>query len=151
MLDTTVWCSAFLSRNEDSASRRIWNAWRNRLFVAVVSGPVVDELARVLVDELEIPEADVEEFVALLCAVSDVVPIEHQVMGCRDPHDDPFLETAVLGKAEYLVSHDGDLLELPDHVREYLTSHGVEVLPDSRTGARDFYTILRELEATSRG
>lgn len=146
MLDTTVWCSAFLSRNEDSAARRIWSAWRNGLFVAVVSGQIVGEVARVLVEELDVPEPDVEEFVVLLCGVSDVIAIEHQVMGCRDPDDDAFLETAVAGEADFVVTHDDDLLSLPVHVREYLATRGVEVLPDARRSQRDFCGVLRDFE-----
>ena len=148
VLDTTVWCSAFLSRNENSAARRIWNAWRNGLFIAVVSGPIVDEVARVLFEELAVPEADVDEFVRFLCSVADVVPIKHQVMGCRDRNDDAFLETALLGAANYVVTYDDDLLTLPASVREYLRERGVEVLADARPGERDFCDVLRALEAS---
>jgi putative PIN family toxin of toxin-antitoxin system len=145
VLDTTVWCSAFLTLHEESAARLIWNAWRNGLFVAVVSGPIVDEVGRILIEELDIPEYEVEEFVLLLCAVADVVPIQHQVMGCRDPNDDMFVETALVGKANFIVTHDDDLLYLPVHVRESLAAHGVQVLPDARTGVRDFCSVLRDL------
>jgi uncharacterized protein len=146
VLDTTVWCSAFLSRNEESAARRIWNAWRNGLFVAVVSGPIVDEVARVLRDELDVAELEVEGFVLLLCGVAEVIPIRHQVMGCRDRNDDAFLETAVAGEAQYIVTQDDDLLGLPVHVKEYLATCGVEVVPDSRAGERDFCDVLRGLK-----
>lgn len=149
VLDTTVWCSAFLSRNEKSAARRIWNAWRNGLFIAVVSGPIVDEVAHVLLEELGVPEADVDEFVALLCAVADVIPIKHQVMGCRDRNDDAFLETAVVGAANYVVTHDEDLLALPASVKDYLRGRGVEVWADARAGERDFCDVLRDAEAST--
>jgi predicted nucleic acid-binding protein len=33
-------------------------------------------------------------------------------MGCRDCHDDKFLETALVGNADALVSGDSDLLVL---------------------------------------
>jgi putative PIN family toxin of toxin-antitoxin system len=148
VLDTTVWCSAFLSQNENGAARRIWNAWRGGLFIAVVSGPIVDEVARVLLEELRVPEADVEEFVVLLCGVADIVPIQHQVMGCRDRNDDAFLETALVGAANYVVTHDEDLLTLPASLAEYLRDRGVEVLADARTGERDFCGVLRDLEAS---
>lgn len=121
----------------------IWNAWRGGHFVAVVSGPVVDEIARVLVEELAIPAADVEEFILLLSGVADVVPIKHQVMGCRDPDDDAFLETAIVGEADFIVTHDEDLLDLPANVSEYLSGRGIEVLPDARAGTRDFCDVLR--------
>ncbi len=92
------------------------------------------------------PEADVEQFVLLLCRVADVAPIKHQVMGCRDRNDDVFLETAVVGAADYVVTHDQDLLALPASVSEYLRGRGVEVLADSRAGERDFCDVLRDVE-----
>ncbi len=150
VLDTTVWCSAFLSRSHDSAARRIWNAWRNGNFVAVVSGPIANEVARVLIEELDILEHDVEEFVLLLCAAAEVVPIHHQVMGCRDPNDNAFLETAVIGRAEFIVTHDNDLLGLPAHVTAYLADRGIEVLPDARKDSRDFCDVLRDEDDSPR-
>ena len=38
------------------------------------------------------------------------VQISNLPMGCRDPNDDKFLETAVRGQADLLVSRDRDLL-----------------------------------------
>lgn len=41
------------------------------------------------------------------------VQIRHAVSGiCRDPHDDPILETAVAAKADLLVAGDRDILSL---------------------------------------
>jgi len=36
-------------------------------------------------------------------------------------------ETAVVGKADYLVSEDRAVYDLPPHVREYLARHGIHV------------------------
>lgn len=36
-------------------------------------------------------------------------------MGCRDPDDDMFLETALIGDADCLVTGDGDLREMTPH------------------------------------
>ena len=116
------------------------------MFIAVVSGPIVAEVARVLFEELGVPEADVDEFVVLLCRVADVVPIKHQVMGCRDRNDDAFLETTLVGAANYVVTHDEDLLALPASVAEYLRGRGVEVLADARAGERDFCDVLRAVK-----
>ena len=45
-----------------------------------------------------------------LAAVSEWVPITGAALGCRDPDDDKFLETALLGEAGCLVTGDSDLL-----------------------------------------
>lgn len=56
----------------------------------VVSHAIVNEVADKLL-ELRYDRSDVEEFVTLLYGLAQTVAIEHQVMGCRDPEDDPFL------------------------------------------------------------
>ena len=47
-----------------------------------------------------------------LPAASDWVAITGAVMGCRDPDDDKFLETAITGEASAIVSGDNDLLAM---------------------------------------
>jgi len=49
-------------------------------------------------------------FLAQLDAVSEYVYIANKIMGCRDPNDDKFLETAVYGDAKCLITGDDDLL-----------------------------------------
>jgi len=45
-------------------------------------------------------------------AVAELVTITEPVTGCRDPDDDKFLELAVNGQADVIVSGDVDLLVL---------------------------------------
>jgi putative PIN family toxin of toxin-antitoxin system len=42
----------------------------------------------------------------------EVVPILHAIRACRDPKDDKFLEVAVHGRADLIVTGDLDLLAL---------------------------------------
>ncbi|SDB49145.1 putative toxin-antitoxin system toxin component, PIN family [Desulfonatronum thiosulfatophilum] len=53
-----------------------------------------------------------QRFLAQLDAVSEYVPIVNRPMGCRDPEDDIFLETAVNGNADCLITGDKDLLAM---------------------------------------
>lgn len=53
-----------------------------------------------------------ERFLADLAAVGEWVAITGAVRACRDPDDDKFLEVALNGAADCLVSGDGDLLAL---------------------------------------
>ncbi|CAN5534952.1 putative toxin-antitoxin system toxin component, PIN family [soil metagenome] len=43
---------------------------------------------------------------------SERVEVAEQIKACRDPKDDKFLEAAVSGRADFLVSGDEDLLVL---------------------------------------
>ena len=56
-----------------------------------------------------------------LVSVSEVIAITGTKMGCRDPHDDKFLELALLGDADCLVTGDQDLLEM-------IPFRGIEIL-----------------------
>jgi uncharacterized protein len=45
-------------------------------------------------------------------ATAEVVSITQRIVACRDPKDDKFLELAVNGRADLIVSGDADLLAL---------------------------------------
>lgn len=45
-------------------------------------------------------------------ALAELVHIAERIAVCRDPKDDKFLELAVNGKADVIVSGDADLLVL---------------------------------------
>ena len=51
-------------------------------------------------------------FLAQLEAVSEWVSIANAKLGCRDRDDDKFLETALVGEADFLITGDQDLLEM---------------------------------------
>ncbi len=55
---------------------------------------------------------DRQEFFRRLSRVVEVVPIIYVVRACRDPKDDKFLELAVNGNADLIISGDDDLLVL---------------------------------------
>jgi uncharacterized protein len=52
------------------------------------------------------------EFFRRLSRVAEVIPITYIVHACRDPKDDKFLELAVNGNADLIVTGDDDLLVL---------------------------------------
>jgi putative PIN family toxin of toxin-antitoxin system len=53
-----------------------------------------------------------EEFLGAVIGKSFFVEVTEHIQVCRDPKDDKFLELAVSGGAECIVSGDDDLLEL---------------------------------------
>lgn len=88
---------------------------------AITKAEVVatSETLRELIEKLLLPKFDRyvsrERREALLQRVASVVEIIHvvqHVRASRDPKDDKFLEAAVNGRANVLVSGDGDLLDL---------------------------------------
>jgi putative PIN family toxin of toxin-antitoxin system len=56
--------------------------------------------------------ADRQEFIRLLGRVAEMVPIVRMVHACRDPRDNQFLEVAVNGRANLIITGGRDLLQL---------------------------------------
>jgi putative PIN family toxin of toxin-antitoxin system len=52
------------------------------------------------------------EFISQIIQESELIEIEEPIIACRDRKDDKFLEVAVNGKADYLITGDRDLLVL---------------------------------------
>jgi putative PIN family toxin of toxin-antitoxin system len=52
------------------------------------------------------------QFLSELSQQVERVTINQQIRACRDPKDDKFLELAVCGEANYIITGDADLLEL---------------------------------------
>lgn len=52
------------------------------------------------------------EFIARLAETSEQVNIIEKITACRDPKDDQFLDVAINGKADLLITGDQDLLVL---------------------------------------
>jgi uncharacterized protein len=83
--------------------------------ILLVSEATMNELADVLARpkfDRYISLEDRQQFLRLLGRLADFVPIVYPVHACRDPRDDKFLEVALNGKAELIVSGDADLLAL---------------------------------------
>jgi uncharacterized protein len=81
----------------------------------LVSEATMDELAGVLGRPKFDPYlsiGDRQEFIRLLGRVAEMIPIVRVVRACRDPGDDKFLELAVNGRADLVITGDRDLLEL---------------------------------------
>jgi putative PIN family toxin of toxin-antitoxin system len=130
LLDTNIWVSTLI--NPRGFPGRIISAWLDRQFTVVVSMPLLEELADVLTRpriqaKYHLTSADVDELLQLI----DERAVHIHVIGkyniCRDPDDDLVLETAIEGKANYLISRDDDLKRDVDLI-QHMKAHGVEVL-----------------------
>jgi putative PIN family toxin of toxin-antitoxin system len=79
------------------------------------SDATLDELADVLARPKFDPYVTLEErqgFLQRLLRIAERVPILQQIQACRDPRDDKFLEVAINGEADMIITGDGDLLAL---------------------------------------
>jgi len=73
---------------------------------------------------------DRERFLAALIQTAKFIEVTEQIVACRDPDDDKFLELAVSGNATCIVTADDDLLVLNPFrgipilsIEQFLASH----------------------------
>ncbi len=130
VIDTNVWVSAVL--NPHGAPAQVMEAFRKAQFIAVLSQPLLDELQQVLarprlIQRLTYGSQMVQELVDLLRARAVWVKIHGGISICRDPHDNMVLETAILGKAEYLVTRDDDIKHDPELIQK-MAEWGIQVV-----------------------
>jgi putative PIN family toxin of toxin-antitoxin system len=81
----------------------------------LVSEATMEELAEVLARPKFDPYvtiAERQEFLRVLGRIAEMVPIVYTVYACRDPRDDKFLDLAINGEADLIVTGDQDLLVL---------------------------------------
>ena len=144
-LDTVVPLSAALAihsgKQDTSPSARVFFEVVAGGFVAVASTQTLYELAdRLSIAKFQLPNSFVREFIELYSGAVELVAIRGLSMGCRDPHDDMFIETAYNGRVDLLVTRDLDLKD--DVTRACLAERGCDVV-----GVREFLVRLRAYQA----
>lgn len=89
--------------------------WLSKVVRFFLSVPVLEELNDVLSREKfqrYILSDDREVFLEAFIDRTVIIDTVEQILDCRDPKDNKFLELAVSGKADCIVSGDDDLLIL---------------------------------------
>jgi putative PIN family toxin of toxin-antitoxin system len=113
VMDTNVVLSALVFAHGRLAPLR--QAWQQSRCQALASKSTIAELMRVLkYPKFKLTMEDQQELLAdylPFCTVVKNPAKPPKTPPCRDPYDVPFLELAIVGKAEYLVTGDNDLLD----------------------------------------
>ena len=141
VIDTNIWISATI--NPAGPPAAVVNALIAGQFSLIISQPLIDELVEVLErprigQRYGISADRVRQARALLSDFGLLVPVVGDVTLCRDPDDNVFLETALRGQADVLVSRDEDLTRAPE-LAAALREAQVEIM-----------TVRRFLEAIAR-
>ena len=79
----------------------------------------------------DVIETDIRELLILIEERSDHVLVSGDINICRDMDDNLIIETAIKGKAKYLVSRDDDV-KMDMEVTEFLSGLGISVLSVAR-------------------
>ena len=114
VLDTNVVLSALVFAR--GSTSRLRQAWQAGACVPLASTATVQELIRVLAyPKFKLDTAEQQELLADYIPWTEVVQVPAPppaVPACRDPFDLPFLHLAAAGRADAIVTGDGDLLVL---------------------------------------
>lgn len=117
VFDTTVVVSALVFAH----GRLSWlrRHWREGGCVPLISALTVTELAQVLgYPKFNLSASDRRELLSDYLPFCDVIERTRKSnIVCRDVNDQPFLDLALSGKAELLISGDRDLLALAGKTR----------------------------------
>ncbi|MBK6401661.1 MAG: putative toxin-antitoxin system toxin component, PIN family [Rhodocyclaceae bacterium] len=116
VIDTNLVLSALVFAQGRLVPLRL--AWQAHAIEPLISRATAAELIRVLAyPKFKLTAAEQQELLAdyLPYCTTIVLPDPPPVTpACRDPFDLPFLQLALAGKADALVTGDGDLLALAD-------------------------------------
>jgi putative PIN family toxin of toxin-antitoxin system len=110
VIDTNIIVSGYLG----GALEAIIVAWKSGKFTLVVSEAIANEYHAVLKrPKFKIERRELDDFSALLLDKADfVIPLETVDAIPADSTDNKFLEAAIAGKVDFVVSGDKHLLDL---------------------------------------
>lgn len=110
VLDTNIVVSSYLG----GAVEAIIVAWKSGEFTLIITEAIIDEYLSILKrPKFKIEQVEIEDFSALLMDKAEfVIPLEHINAIPNDESDNKFLDAAVAGQANVIVSGDQHLLEL---------------------------------------
>ena len=109
VVDTNVLISAALTKG--APFRVVEHLIKNNALI--FSKETISELSsRIIQPKFDkyVSAEDREAYVNNLILSADLVIIDNLIQGCRDRDDDKFLETAVKGDAQFIITGDQDLL-----------------------------------------
>jgi len=115
VIDTGVLVSALIRRQGTTGN--VLRALRDGSFTAIYTTDILVEIIDVLGRpalraKYHIEPEDIVALINLIRLRGDLVIPDRKVTACRDPKDDKFLEAALAGSADCVISGDADLLDL---------------------------------------
>lgn len=134
VINTSVWISGVFFRGKP---HDVLTAWRDAQFDVVYTPETLAETEAKLREknaQFGGYPADVEDWLEYIKTYARLVPASGTVSGvCRDPDDDKFLDAAISGGADVLISSDKDLQVLE-------AFRGVKILSPA-----DFLSFLEDI------
>lgn len=112
-IDTNVWLSGLVFGGKPG---KIIELFVDGAVLIVVSEEVLGELRRKITQKFPLYTNKLSLLESSIRSDGQIVQLGWRVIAvCRDPDDNKFIETAVLGGCNYIVSGDKDLLDLKNY------------------------------------
>jgi putative PIN family toxin of toxin-antitoxin system len=116
-IDTNIWISGIMFSGKPAD---IVTAAFNRKFEVVLSQVILNEIERNLLNKFEMSHKNTARFIRRILQISDLYEPKGSIKIVRNHHtDNLILETALLGRAKYLVTGDKEHL-LPLKMFKYI-------------------------------
>src|SRR3989344_4630993 len=115
VLDTNVFISGIFW--EGNFCSQLIDKWKNKEIELISSLEIVEELVETLKKfKIQMPEDMIEEWKNLILKNSTLMAPSTKIDAIKeDPEDNKFLEVAIDGKADLIVSQDKHLLNLKEY------------------------------------
>ena len=116
VLDTNIFISGIFWKG---SSNKVITKWKERKFTLVTSLEAISEIVKVLKDfKIRLSDDMIQEWTDLIVKNSIIVESKEKIDIVKDdPDDNKFLEAAVAGNADYIISQDNHLLKLKEFRR----------------------------------
>ena len=126
--DTNIFIRSVIGK--ENLANRLLTLWQEGRFVLVLSQPIIDEIEKVLSRrklrlKYQYTLREVANLINLLQQAS-IVEMPSSFELCRDPEDNKFIDCAISGRVQFLVSYDNDLIDDVE-LKKSLFEFGVEI------------------------
>ena len=113
VLDTNIFISGIFWKG---ASNKVLMNWKEGKFTLVTSLETILEIIKVLKDfKIKLSEDMIKELVDLIVQNSIIVEPKEKIDIVKDdPNDNIFIETAVAGNVDYIITQDNHLLKIKE-------------------------------------
>lgn len=112
VFDTNIFISGIFW---EGSSNKALILWKEGKFTMVTSLKIISELIEVLQDfKIKLPDEMVKEWTDLIVRNSMIVEPKEKIEAVNDPKDNIFIEIAVAGNVDYVISQDNHLLKLKE-------------------------------------
>ena len=127
-VDTNIFLRSF---RKGSPADYLVSLWREQQFVLVLSENILDEVGEVLLrpylmERYSYTRQETIDLTNELTQRAIIVEVPNSYKLCRDAKDDRFVDCAIWGRSQFLVSYDNDILD--DSLKQALLEFGVEII-----------------------